>query len=386
MRTAPEYAPYPLAQAPNYRRWSVVGGVLLVVSLGSLRFLHDNSASISADNHNEWRWGVLGLMLVSAIWLLAFISRVVYYRLGWHTGRWYLEEVEQIQNAWWAHHRQSIALIDAVLLGPSCTTRQHVHQLFSPDHQPPAPEPTPEGAMIRLPHVSGADPVAREHQLARLLALQWDEQRDKTVLLQPLRCYWQGSASAWQVFVAQMTQCCPQVQLPDTPEPWQGLNSLDTIIDQLQGAPDEIRVLCAGCQSTTPGKDRLLPAGEAAVLWWLGPQGDVRLSRAEWFTAEQDDLATVAQRALRQSALEEAPSACVRFSQPDIAGLPLDGWSPRPLLQDAHFGALENLEFMLVLTLAAGYAEKHGEPCAWLARDPYHTLVLGVVQADESSR
>ncbi|OWP71679.1 hypothetical protein CEC48_11415 [Pseudomonas sp. K2I15] len=386
MRTAPEYSAYPRARKPDYSRWWAGGVVLLFLVIVSVGLRFTSSSFLGWEDTAWWAKGSVGLVYTLAIWPLAFVARVLYHSFASHNAYWYAKTTGQIQQDWWERHRQKVALMDAVLLGPSCSTRQHGQQLLSPDHQPPTPEANPEGPVIRLPHVSGADSAEREHQLARLLALQWDEQREKTEVLQPLCCYWQGSLSAWQVFVEQMTQCCPQLRLPESPEPWQGLRSLDSIIDRLQHAPDAIRVLCAGCQSTSPERDRLLPAGEAAVLWWLGPRGGVRFSRGEWFTTAEEELATVAQRALQQSKLEAPAPSCVSFSQPDIPELSIAGWNIEKSLQDANFGALAGLELMVASTLAAWHAEQHGKPCAWLANDPHHTLVLGVAEADESSQ
>ena len=131
--------------------------------------------------------------------------------------------------------------------------------------------------------------------------------------MQPLACYWQGSLATWQAFVEQMTKCFADVQLPEEPEPWQGIRSLDSIIDRLQGAPVEARILCAGCQSSPPGPESLLPAGEAALLWLLGPEGGVRFSRGEWFDAETEHLVTVAERALQQGQLTAPPQCACRF-------------------------------------------------------------------------
>jgi len=383
VRAAPEYCPYPKAQKPRYRRWFAMGALLLVLAWGAVKLIFFDGSNLP---YGIWRfWTTFGLVGAFAIWFLAFVLRVLHYHFGRYNAHWYLEETEQIQQDWWERHREKVALVDAVLLGPLCSTRQHGLRLFSPDHQPPVPEQTPKGAVIRLPHVSGADSVEREHQLARLLALQWSEQCGEAPVLQPLCCYWHGSLLGWQVFVEQMRECRPEFLLPESPEPWQGLRSLDSIIDRLQGAPDEIRVLCAGCQSTPPEREPLMPAGEAAVLWWLGPRGSVRFSRGEWFTAAEGELVAVAQRALQQSELEVPAPVCVSFSQADIPESAIADWNARQNLQDANFGAVADLESMVVLTLAAWYAEQHGQPCAWLANDPHHTLTLGIVEPDESN-
>jgi len=388
MKVAPEYAPYPQAQRANYKRWLVNGAALLgLVFVGA--------DLLESVEHGSSDWSLLRLLLdvftvwgvmigVAVLWLLALLLRVLYYRLNWHVARYHANAATRVQHTWWIHHRQKVGLIESVLLGAACSSPEHRQSLFSPEHQPPVPETTPEGPAIRLLQVLGRDVAERERQLAALLALQWVEQRTEPEVVQPVCCYWQGSLDAWQAFVEQMKQCCPQMQLPEQPEPWQGMQSLDSIIDRLHGAAWDIRILCAGCHSSPPEAQSHMPAGEAAVLWLLGPRGRVRLSRGEWFAADAESLASVAERASQQSELKSSAPVCVSFSQPDMPPLSVMDWNTRQHLQDANFGALQNLEAMVVQTLAAWYAEQHGVPCAWLANDPQHTLALGIVESDHA--
>ncbi|NWA04999.1 hypothetical protein [Pseudomonas gingeri] len=376
MTPAPTFAAYPLVAPPVYSRW-LAGGAALLALVGS--------ASALLRPFIEVRLAAIGMVAVLLFWVLALLLRVLYYRFNRHNAHCYGETARRIQQRWWQRHRQQAALVEAVLLGGACRTSEQMQGLFKPGHVPPVPRKTTGGVAIRLPEVSGRDSAKREHQLATLLALHWQAQREVPIVLQPLRCYWQGTPAAWRAFVEQMTKSCPQVLLPEDPEPWQGLASLDAIIDRLQGAPADARILCAGCQSSPTQPDSRLPAGEAALLWLLGPQGGVRFCRGEWFAADTDSLASVAGRAQRQSELEAPVHTCVGFSQPDISDLSAIGWNTRQHLQDANFGALAGLEAMVVLTLAASYVEAHGVPCAWLANDPDHTLALGVVEPDEST-
>ena len=347
MNRAPEFAPYPLAQTPAYSRWlASVVALLALVSSGSVLLSPFIEPGLAAA-------GVAGVLV---LWTLALLLRVLYYRLNRHNAQCYAEAAEQVRQAWWARHRQKAALVEAVLLGPGGSAPQHRQMLFNPDHQLLATQETAEGPTLRLLQVFGADIAERERQLAILLALQWQEQRAEPAALQPLSCYWQGSVAAWQAFVEQMALSCPQVHLPERPEPWQGMRSLDLIIDQLQGAPSDARILCAGCHSSPPQTQSRLPAGEAALLWLLGPQGGVRFSRGEWFAADTQSLTSVAERALQQSELETPTPICVSFSQPDVPDLSDIGWNTRQNVQDANFGALANLEAMVVQTLAASYA------------------------------
>jgi hypothetical protein len=362
MNKAPEFAPYPQAQAPVYSRWLVIGAVLpTLVGSSSRWFFGDFYGPLVATV------SVVGLLL---LWTLAFLLRVLWYRLNRHNAQCHAETVEQIQQVWWARHRQKAALVEAMLVGAAYSTPEHTQ--------------TPEGTAIRLCQVFGADIAERERQLAILLALHWHEQRTEP-LVQPLCCYWQGSLAAWEAFVEQMAKTCPEVHLPAHPEPWQGIRSLNSIIDQLQGAPADARILCAGCQSSPIRQERRLPAGEGALLWLFGPQGRVLFSRGEWFTADVSSLTSVAERALQQSNLKSPAPIYVSFSQPDVPSLFDIGWNTKQSVPDASFGALEDLEAMVVLTLAAWHAERHVQPSAWRAPDPHYILVLGIVEPDDSS-
>ncbi|MDI2590462.1 hypothetical protein POF45_03315 [Pseudomonas sp. 681] len=376
MITAPEFAPYPLVQAPVYSRWMISGVAMLVFLSG---------VSVVLRSVIELHLTVTGVACASLVWLLALLLRVLYFRLNRHNAQSYCEAAEQVQQAWWMHHRQNVALVGSVLVSAACTTPEHGQLLFSPDHQPPKPQETLEGRTIHLFQVFGSDVAERERNLAILLALQWQKQCVEDSVVQPLRSYWQGSLAAWQAFVEQMALCSPQVQLPEQPEPWQGIRTLDSVIDQLQGAPETARILCAGCQSSPTQQESRLPTGEAAVLWLFGPEGGVRFSRGEWFSADTEHLPTVAKRVLQQSELTAPTQICVSFSQPNVPDLPAIGWNTRQHAQDANFGDLESLQAMVVQTLAAWYAEQHQRPCAWLANDPHHTLTLGIIEPDDSN-
>ncbi|MGE8144300.1 hypothetical protein ACQKP7_03720 [Pseudomonas frederiksbergensis] len=376
MKTAPEFAPYPVAQTPVYSRWIASGvAVLVLLSVGS----------VALRSSIEPRIAVIGVAFALLLWLLALLLRVLYWRFSQHNAQCYAESAEQVGQAWWKSHRQTAALVESVLVSAVCSTAEQGLKLFSPNHQPPKPQGTPEGRSIRPCQVFGSDVAERERNLAILLALQWHEQRVEHSAVQPLRCYWQGSITAWHAFVEQMALCSAQIQLPEQPEPWQGLRSMDSVIDQLQGAPASARILCAGCQSSPVRPDSRLPAGEAALLWLFGPEGGVRFSRGEWFCADTEHLPAVVTRALQQSELANSDQFCVLFSQPDVPDLSAVDWNTRQHTQDSNFGDLESLQAMVVQTLAAWYAEQHQVPCAWLANDPHHTLALGIIEPDDSN-
>ncbi|MEJ8867033.1 hypothetical protein [Pseudomonas jessenii] len=377
MNTAPKFDPYPLERVPDFSRWYAIGAGLFILAC---------AGAMQLDSGSIYDPVVQFLLIASvmALWLLIFLSRVFFYRFNRHNAQCYAETSQQIQRDWWIRHRQTMALVEAVLVGGGCSDPEHRQALFNADHQPPAPEIAPDGATLRLLQVFGDDVVERERQLAKLLVLQWQAQRLETGPMQPLACYWQGSLPAWQAFVEQMGETFAQVQLPEQPESWQGIDSLDSIIDRIQGAPANALILCAGCQSLSPRPDSRLPAGEAAVLWLFGPEGGVRFSRGEWFDANTELLPTVAERALQQSEITSPPKVCVSFSQPDAPGLSAHGWNTKQNVQDTNFGDLEGLQAMVAQTLAAWYVKQHQVPCAWLANDPHHTLALGIVKPDDS--
>jgi hypothetical protein len=375
MKRIPEFAPYPLAREPRYSRWFAGAvGLLALLGVGSVL-----PPSLVAPHLVALT--VAGMLLGG---LLAFLFHVLYYRFNRHNAQCYGEAVEREQQAWWVQHRQKVALVESVLLSASCGSPEDLDGLLNRAKQQPVARETGEGLALRLPQVFGRDAKQREQELATLLALKWGAQSDTDQGLTPSSCYWHGSQAAWRAFVEQMAQCCPDVHLPEHPQTWDGILSLDAIIDQLQGAPDGARVICAGCQSSSPDRASSLPAGEAAVLWLLGAEGDVAFSRGEWFSQADEDLATVAERAVEQSLLEAPAQTCIAFSQPHVPDLAAIGWDAKTNAQDANFGALEQLEAMVVQTLAAWYVQQHGVPCAWLASDPHFTLTLGIVRPHES--
>ncbi|MBI6927246.1 hypothetical protein JET66_21665 [Pseudomonas putida] len=375
MKRMTVFAPYPLAREPRYLRW-FAGAVGLLVLLGI------GSALQPALVAPRLFAFTVGGMLLGG--LLAFLFHVLYFRFNRHNAQCYGEAVEREQQAWWAQHRQHAALVESVLLSASCSSPEDLDGLLDSYRHPPMARETGEGLALRMLQVFGRDAKQREQELATLLALKWGVQRGTDQSLTPSSCYWHGSQAAWRAFVEQMAQCRPDVHLPEHPQAWDGIHSLDAIIDQLHRAPDGARVLCAGCQSSPPHRASSLPAGEAAVLWLLGTEGDVAFSRGEWFSQADDDLATVAQRAVEQSLLDAPAHLCMSFSQPDVPGLATIGWNAKTNIQDASFGALNSLEALVVQTLAAWYVKQHGVPCSWLASDPHFTLTLGIARPHES--
>lgn len=375
MKAQPQFAAYPEASAPAYRRWLAAGTVLLAL-LGS--------AGVLLRPLLEARVTALIAAGALLLWLLALLLRTLSYRLNRHNAFHYAQEVARVERAWWSRHRRQVSLLGALLIGAAGTTREHWQLVL--DNQKPPPQPKNErgGMAIRSSTVFATEATEREAQLAGLLALQWREQLPTTLNAAPVACYWQGSASAWQAFVEDMTRACPDLGLPERPEPWSGQQTLEALIARLQEQPEPARILCAGCHSGVPLQESARPAGEAAVLWLLGRSGaGARFTCGEWYAQGQDTLADVAARAQRQSELDNPPAITVTFRQPEIPALAECGWRLDGHQQDSNWGDLGPLEAMVVQTLAACYAEHHRQPCGWLAKDPAYTLALGIVKPDE---
>lgn len=366
----PEIPP-PLVKSPCYWCW-LMSAIVLVILLKVFLPWKGYEAMISLPISI----GVLGL------WLAIFIVRLlIHWLFRWNEKNEAIIYQQQLKN-WWAHHRRKAALVETVLLAPACRTRAQRQALFSPDHKPLNVTQTPEGAVLRMPGILATNSVERECELARQLVVNWRTQRGEFAVLQPMQFYWQGSPQAWQALVDQMAITYPQVSLPAQPELWQGVDSLGSIIDQLHDAPADARILCAGCQSSAAAQDSKSPAGEAALLWMLGREGDVRLSRGEWYVVGVEDLAEVAGRALQQSELATPADTCVSFFHTHVPDLSAIGWNARHHLLDAQFGDLAGLAPMVVQTLAATCAHHQQAPCAWLTSDPHYALALGIVHPE----
>ncbi|WP_240043500.1 hypothetical protein [Pseudomonas ovata] len=367
----PEFDPYPQRSPPAYGRWLLMGGTPAVLA-GVLALWGGTAGEIR-------RVAIYAGAFWLLLWLAAFLLRILACCLSRYNAWHYDESTQRICAHWWAQHRQTVSLLDTVLLGPACSTPEQRQALFQPDHKPPAAIDVAGESRLALAQILAGDVAERERQLAHRLVAQWCEQHDPPPGLVPLRCYWQGTPQAWQAFFEQMSRSCPQIVLPAQPQPWQGIDSLASIIDQLQEAPGEARILCAGCQSSSARQGSNLLPGEAAVLWVLGRQGDVRLTRGEWYVAEAEALADVAGRVLQQSERDAPTDTCVAFSDACLPDLATAGWSPRAQVQDANFGDLAGLQAMVAITLAASHCQHSPAPCAWLARDPHYALALGIV-------
>jgi len=374
MKPAVATTPYPEVSAPAYTRWLLAGAVLLGMLV---------SGTVALRSLIEPPLLMLTAIVVVLLWASALSLRVLRYRINRYNAQCYDQAIAFEHQAWWARHRQKAGLLQSVLVSPVCAQPEQVTALFEADAAPPVVSPSLQAPAIRLAQVLSPEGSARECELAVLLALKWQALRDGAQALQPLSCYWQGSAAGWQAFREQVALGSPEVILPEEPLSWEGLQSLDVIIDHLHAAPAGTRILCAGSQSTVPDSAQRMPAGEAAVLWVLGKTGLVMLPRGEWFAGGAESLAAVAERALEQSEMRAPAAACASLSQPGEQDEPALLWRVKAQRQDANFGALGGLEALVMQTVAAWYAEQHGTPCAWLASDPDHALTLGIVTLDD---
>lgn len=373
MKALPEFAPYRIASPPNVKRWFTVSTGLLLVMGGCTLALHTQGLSGVAIA-GLFFWLLMLLVLCLAL-------RILYYRVAQHNAQAYHHEVDQVVKHWWWRHRQEVGMVDYVLIGAAGADQTDWLRLINQDHRRPQPQNEPQGKALRQMRTFSLDVDEREKQLARMAVLQWRAQTQQELTLQPIHCYWLGSLPAWQIFVIQMAESFPNVVLPDRPEPWNGIESLTAMIDHLQTADDQARVICAGCQSIPSMPNSLLPAGEAATIWLLGQQGRVQFSRGEYVQAENGEtVGEAASRALSQSRLEYPPESCFLFTQEDMPALSETRWGINQHVQDLNWGLTGEMEAMVVMTLAAVFAEKQATPCGWLARDPLHSLALGIVK------
>lgn len=373
MRPLPAYPPYRQVHAPKGKRWLAVGAALILATVGISSVLR-----LSESGNGSLLWPILCVGVVGAV---AWGMRVLFYRTSLHNAFMYHREVARVQKAWWMKHQQQVALKEAVLLGPAGATPIQWHCLINRDHRQPEARSEGEGKVLRSQHLFATDTAGREKQLAKRLVLQWHEQHQTEPLLTPLRCYWLGSEDAWQIFATQLALSFPGTLLPAQPIPWRGEESMSAIVEVLNHSAAEATILCAGCCSVPASSNSELPAGEAAVLWLLGNTGKVQFSRGEVFDAGMDEsIVAVTQRALAQSEMEQPPDCSFLFSQKNIPDLEKTGWNTTQHIQDLNWGSLAELEAMVVQTLAAIYAERNALPCGWLARDPHHTLALGIVK------
>lgn len=378
MRPCPDYPPYRQARPPSLKRW-LTSGALCLFAVASV------AALLNRDAHSVLKGSLVVVLTTGLLGLL----RLLYYRASVHHAHYYQRLVDQQQQQWWAQHCQTFALQETVLLGPAGSERNAWLALLQHRHRLPPVREEPGGKALRVAQILSTAPAERERQLARLLALQWQKQRDQRVLPVLQQCYWAGSLDAWRAFCSQLSQQYPSCELPTEPLPWQGEETLSAIAEAVNTGPETQSILVAGCCSMPAEGTISAPAGEAAVLWLIGRSGTVAVSRGEIFSpGQQETVSAVCQRALRQGGLKQPPETCMLFSQPQSLELTQCGWNMTHHLQDANWGNVGPLAPLVTLTLAALWADTQRQPCGWLAADPQYPLVLGVINpapADNAS-
>lgn len=368
MRSMPVYPHYHVSRAPSAKRWLAAGALLVPLSAGLMLLVHKDAVTVITGM-------TFSLLLVVMLWL----TRLLYYRFAHHNAHFYNVLVEQQHQQWWLHHCQSLAFMDIVLIGPSGSETDDWLRVLNNAHVLPVMRKERGGDALRVSMAMSESVNNREQQLAAMLVLQWQKTRKYDVA--PDICYWLGGDEGWQAFVVQMAITFPALRLPDSPRPWMGEASLAAIIAEINTAQDDIVVMVAGCQSLPAEKNSNQPAGESAVLWVVGPEGSVMMNRGEVYSSPDDKTPeTVFERALLQSKCEQPPEHCLLFSQPDVEGLERSGWNISKHVQDMNWGNVDSMEALIVISLAAIYAETQRTPCGWIAKDPQHSLSLGIVK------
>jgi len=373
MRPVPEYPSYKMARPPVKARWLSAGALLVVLGGGIAALVPTMGSKTSLI--------MLGILLSLVLVGLGWLTSLLYYRVSVHNANFYQRLVADEQWWWWEQHRQPFSLQEVVLLGPvGCHLSDWLRLLKGECHRPEEQEQDGD-KVLRLPQILSVGIPQREKRLAEMLVLEWQRQRNDKRLSMPLHCYWQGSEAAWQAFYQQMAVSFPDVILPLHPESWQGEMSLAAIAATLADAPSGSTLLVAGCQSVAAQPNTLLPAGESAVLWLVGQSGPVQLTRGEVYEQQKGDtLPKVCARALEQSELAQPPDTTILFSLSETEALARNGWDVSQHIQDTYWGDTGAMEALIVLSLAAIYAQHSQQPCGWIARDLNNTLALGIIK------
>lgn len=374
MRAIPTFPRYRLAKPPVAKRWlGVIAALVLLSGLiaAMVRQSADANASIILIS-------MVGMVLLGGLF---WFVRTIFFRLSVHHSHTWDREAENVRRHWWEIHRRQFALKDIVLIGPAGAELSDWLRVIKREHQAPSFRQESMGKSLRIARSFSSDPIESEKQLAQMLVLQWKRQRGKEFLVSPEKYFWLGSPEAWQAFVAQLIESFPGIKPPELPELWQGEKTLSLLANVLADNKQQANFLIAGCQSLSPTSDSTRPAGECAVLWLAGSQGDVTLSRGEFFDpSDSESLQHVALRAEKQSELHESPERCILFSHPEQPQLAACGWNVTHNIQDDYWGDPGKLDALVVISLAAITAKSETKPCGWIASDPFHTLALGIVK------
>jgi len=373
VRPLPEYPPYRVARAPDGKRWLLAGALMVLLCGGGGALLHPAGSAAGLVIK-----GMAGaVILMGVLWLI----RLLYYRTSAHNARYYQQLVEQQQQAWWQRHQNRFALSEMVLLGPGGTDTPHWLRLLKREHRVPEIKNESSGKALRIGRTLVDTVAEREALLAKMLVLQWRTQHADSSPPHLWRCYWQGSLDAWRAFCSQMQVSFPDVALPEKPETWQGEETLSALAATAQTLPETEAILVAGCHSIAASFNSAQPAGESAALCLVAQKGLVSLTRGEVYDiAGKEVLTAVCERAEQQSDLETPLDTCMLFSQPALPALAQSGWNVTHHVQDLNWGNPGDMEMLIVLILAALYAKNYQQPCGWIAKDPLHTLALGIIK------
>lgn len=323
---------------------------------------------------------IVAMLIAGAAMGTLWLFRQWYYRGAALNASLWEQDVKSAQQLWWAQHQQQFGLSEVVLIGPAGNCELDWIRVLRRESIPPGRRDEIIGSSLRIARTFSQDADMREKQLARMLVLQWMNQRQNQPPVLLKKCYWAGSIVAWKAFVQQMKESCPNVVLPDEPKTWRGEETLAGLAEIFSRADPKTQILIAGCRSLPASATALLPAGESAVLWIVGAEGPALLTRGETFSPLAAEVVLeVCQRAQAQSNLDEIPEYCMLFSQPDVPGLANCGWNIEQNLQDSYWGDVGEMEALVTISLAAIFAQTQKKACAWIATDPLNTLALGIV-------
>ena len=370
MRKAPEYPVWETASAPNNRRWLQAGALISLLAGGAGALTGEANRSAAAF---AVMW--LALVFIGFLWL----CRLLYFRFSLHHAIAWQRNVRYEQNLWWEEHQSLIGLKDILLLGPAGAETMDWQRVLRRIQRPPVERHETGGKTLRIARTFSADSQEREQQLVRALVMQW-KTTSREMPQAISRCFFLGDAAVWSAFRAQMHDAFPEVNLPDQPEPWEGEATLARLTALLR-EDAKSQHLVVGCVSCPASPDSLLPAGESAALWLVGADAPVVMPRGEFYDASASDpLRNICERAVTQCELDEDPATCILFSHPQIPQVNECGWNTTHNLQDNYWGIPGSMEPLIVISLAALYAQNEAQPCGWISTDPRHTLALGIVK------
>lgn len=370
MRSVPEYPVWNTASAPITRRWLQAGALIILLAGGA-------GALTGEANRSAAAFAVMGfaLVFIGFLWL----CRLLYYRFSLHHAMAWQRNVRREQSLWWEEHQSLLGLQDVLLLGPAGAETMDWQRVLRRIQRPPVERHETGGKTLRIARTFSADSQERERQLVRALVMQW-KTTSRGMPQAISRCFFLGDAAVWPAFHAQMHDAFPGINLPDQPEPWEGEATLARLTALLR-EDAKSQHLVVGCVSCPASPDSVLPAGESAAMWLVGADAPVVMARGEFYDASASaPLSNICERAVTQCELDEDPAACILFSHPQIPQVNECGWNTTHNLQDSYWGNPGSMEPLIVISLAALFAQNEAQPCGWMSTDPQHTLALGIVK------